>query len=159
MAIWRQDLARFWLIPEKLRQDIHSKLANSDRGDSTVRSLKWQLIAFVSAAEDAHDSRGEIAMLESVHSQFPGIKINIVVAEPSIPDKARANLRYDWNAGDIPLSFGDKHISRNLPALILIDPSGQTIWRHDGFTSPGQLGLLLRSKVGSPAYAEMFRHQ
>ncbi|MGH9584985.1 MAG: right-handed parallel beta-helix repeat-containing protein [Bryobacteraceae bacterium] len=142
-------------------QDAHSRsthVAEQTAPSSNIQ--KWSLIAVVSASAEAHDSRGEVAMMESVHAQFPEIQVKIVVDDQSIPDKNdRVNLRYDWNAGDIPVLFDDEQelhdlpVSR-IPALLLVNLSGKPIWKHEGFTAPGKLGLLLRSFV-TPEYAEM----
>lgn len=114
----------------------------------------WRLSAIVSASREDHDSRGEVAMMESIHAQFPGIRLRIVIDGKSIPDKNdRENLQYDWNTGNIPMSFDDEQ--SQLPALALTDPSGKVVWRHEGFTPPGELGPLLRSLVANPEYAKM----
>lgn len=121
----------------------------------------WCLVALVSAAEQDHGSRGQVAILESAHAQFPDIAARIVVEGQSVPaSNDRVNLRYNWNTGDLPLLFDDEQelhalpVSR-VPALLLVNPSGKLVWRHEGFTTPGELGLLLRSIVGAPGYAEM----
>ncbi len=122
---------------------------------------EWCLIAFVAASEAEHASRGEVAMLESVHAQFPNLQIQIAVDGQSLSNQNdRRNLRYNWNAGDIQLLFYSKERVRALslsqvPALILVNPSGEIAWRGAGFTQPGELGLLLRSLIGDPEYAGM----
>lgn len=126
-----------------------------------MQAQKWCLLAWVAAGEDEHDSRGQVAILESTHAQFPNIEAKIVVDGQSVPAKDdRTNLRYNWNTGDIPVSFDDEQKLHALPAsrmpgLVLVNPLGKVVWRHEGFTTPGELGLLLRSVVGAPAYAEM----
>lgn len=128
---------------------------------SCEQSHKWCLIAFVAASEVEHASRGEVAMLESVHAQFPGIEIQIAVDGQSLSNQHDSrNLRYNWNTGDIQVLFYSKERARALsltqvPTLILVNPSGEIAWRGEGFTPPGELGLLLRSFVGDPAYAGM----
>lgn len=114
----------------------------------------WSLTAFVSASEQDHESRGQVALLESVHRQFPELKIRIVVVGTSASNsESRGNLRYDWNTGDLGLEFSDA--ASRVPALVLTDASGKSMWRHDGFTSPGELGLVLRSFIGDPDYAQL----
>lgn len=96
------------------------------------------LTAFVSAREEDHESRGEIALLEGVHRQYPKLQIRIVVVGASGSNsESRENLHYDWNMGDLRLEFSDA-VSR-VPALVLADASGKPVWRHDGFTAPGSL--------------------
>jgi hypothetical protein len=76
-------------------------------------------------------------------------------------DQKASNLRYNWNTGNIPVIFeGEKNpagvdVSR-LPALVLTNASGKPVSSQKGFTPPGELGLLLRSRIGIPHYAEMF---
>lgn len=61
------------------------------------------------------------------------------------------NLRYDWNLGDISLlSAGSA-----APSAMLIALDGKVVWRHKGFVPPGDLGLMLRSFLGEPDYAQM----
>lgn len=143
-------------------EDAHSRelegecgaKAPDQEGDPLEPASPWQLTAVVSAASDAHDSRGEVAMLESIHAQFPQIQVKIVVDAESIPNESdRENLRYDWNAGDIPLAFKSLPAAQ-LPSLRLANPSGKIVWKHAGFTPPGELGILLRTYF-TPQYAEM----
>jgi hypothetical protein len=126
---------------------------NQPSATDTGQPGKWRLTSVVSASAEGHDSRGEVAMLESVHAQFPDLQVQIIVDSHSLqnPDD-RKNLRYDWNAGDIPVSFEDAKGS--LPVMTLVDPSGKNVWRHEGFTPPGEFGVVLRSHL-TPEYAEM----
>jgi hypothetical protein len=115
---------------------------------------KWRLTAFVSGSEEDHDSRGEVAILESIHAQFPEIQVKIVVDGRSVSNAVdRENLPYDWNTRDIPVSFDDTN--ERHPVMILVSPSGKLVWRREEFGPPGELGLLLRSCVGKPEYARM----
>jgi hypothetical protein len=61
---------------------------------------------------------------------------------------------------DLNLPFLDAPVYKqveitHLPALILVNPEGKTVWRHDGYTLAGQLGLMLSSLIGNPDYAQM----
>jgi hypothetical protein len=123
----------------------------SDEGGHEARELR--LTGFVSASEQDHQSRGQVALLESVHRQFPKLQIRIVVVSASSDSESRDNLRYDWNTADLRVEFDDA-LSR-FPLLVLTDATGKTIWRHDGFAAPGELGLALRSFLGNPDYAQL----
>jgi hypothetical protein len=115
---------------------------------------KWRLTALVSGSDEDHDSRGEVAMLESIHAQFPEIQVKIIVDGQSILNAVdRENLPYDWNTRDIPVSFDDTN--EGYPVMALVDPSGKPVWRREGLAPPGELGLLLQSCVGHPEYAKM----
>ncbi len=75
-------------------------------------------------------------------------------------EKQKRNLPYDWNLGAIQLWFDDGSLARALqvarmPSLVLVNPERKVVWRHDGFTVPGELGLRLRSFLGDPDYARM----
>lgn len=121
----------------------------------------WTLLAFVSAAEEDHDSRGQVAGVLSAHRQFDsaGLRVVVVAANPVEEERAR-NLRYDWNTGSVPVVFDDGRARRALglsatPSLILANPAGRVLWRHEGVAPPGDLGLALRSNLGNPDYAQL----
>ena len=116
------------------------------------------LEAFVSADERGSKSRGQVTLLESVHRQFPQLQIEIFVRGRL---SARSNLRYDWNTGDLSLVLDDAEIpaSPTYPALALKTASGKLLWHHDGFTSPAELGLMLRSFLGHPQFAKLSSDQ
>lgn len=122
---------------------------------------QWCLRAFVSTNEQDHESRGQIAMLESVHRQFPQLEMRIVGARPnSSAQNGAGDLRYDWNTGNLDVLSDEVQALRTsvisrLPTLVLMNAAGKLVWLHEGFTPPGELGLLLRSLVGNPQYAEM----
>ncbi len=125
------------------------------------QSQQLCLRAFVSANRQDHESRGQIALLESIHRQFPQLQIEIVVNGARRDQSAATNLQYDWNSGDIPILFDDGNpldspAILHRPALRLTNASGQLLWRHDGLTPPGELGLFLRSLLGNPQYSEMY---
>ncbi len=129
---------------------------------SCLSTHRWCLLAFESD-DDSQDpaSRGEVALLESVHRQFPALELQFIVPDQGPPRRNGAtNLRYDWNTGDVPVLL-DPGVARkalavsHLPATVLLDPSGNIAWRRDGLAPPAELGLTLRALVGSPQYAEM----
>jgi hypothetical protein len=121
----------------------------------------WCLLAFISDDPEDHASRGEVTLLESVHQQFPSLDMQLVVpARNSANQTAARNLHYDWNTRDLPVVFDAGDARRRLavlrlPTIVLVDPSGRIAWRHDGFTTPAELGTRLRSSIGNPQYAEM----
>jgi hypothetical protein len=110
----------------------------------------WCLTAFVTANDGDHDSRGQVALLASVHREFPTLKIRIIVVGAS---GVNENLRFDWNTGDLFPQAGDR--AGQLPAVFLTDESGKEGWRHIGLTHPGELGLALRSFIGEPQFAQL----
>jgi hypothetical protein len=109
--------------------------------------------AYLSGAPDDHDSRGQLALLTSLHRQFPDLPVRIVAigtAEPA------ANLGYDWNIRDIPISFEPPALHfDHLPAVTITDSSGKVLWKHAGITPPGDLGLEVRSFHGNPDFSTM----
>ena len=108
-----------------------------------------------------HDSRGQITILESALAQFHSSGLEAIVVSTDLPDAEHSrNLQYDWNMGPIRLLLDDGNAARalkvpHMPTLILVSPSGEITWRHDGFTLPGDLGLALRFFLGDPDYAQM----
>ncbi len=119
---------------------------------------KWTLLAFVSASAEDHDSRGQVALLLSVHRQFPKLDVRIVSSE------ARENLRFDWNTGDVPVLSDDGAARRALhvnqmPSVVLLNPDGRLAWRHEGLTLPADLGLAVRDWIGSPDYSQLTHSQ
>ena len=111
-------------------QDKHSRALRLPADNTTSpsgrrKSSGWTLTAVVSDSPEDHDSRGQVNLIESVHRQFPALAIQIV------PSTSTAT------------------------ALRLEDPSRRVVWRHDGPTPPGDLGLAVRSFLGHPDYAQM----
>ena len=125
---------------------------------------KWTLLCFVSASPDDHDSRGQVTLLASAWNQFhpAGLDANIIVRALRDPETER-NLAYDWNVGMIPIFFdhgdGGQVLNQPIPSLVLVNPAGQIVWRQNGLTTPGQLGLTLRSFLGNPDYAQLGSEQ
>ncbi len=122
---------------------------------------KWVLLAFVSTAPADHDSRGQVAIIESAQRQFHSAGLEVIIIPAQVADEEHArNLQYDWNLGAIRLLFDDGSAARalnvlHMPALVLVNPGRKIVWHHDGFTLPGELGLKLRSFLGRPDYAQM----
>jgi hypothetical protein len=124
---------------------------------------KWLLAGFVSAAPERDvASRGQITLLESAQAQFRAVGLRVIVIAADLPAAAPAhNLQYDWSLGDIPLLLDQDRSSlracglSKIPSTILINPAGKVVWRHDDFVAPGELGLLLRSSLGEPNYAQL----
>lgn len=108
-----------------------------------------------------HDSRGQVASIESADRQFHSVGLQTVIIPEKVSDAEQArNLHYNWNTGAIPLLFDNGNAARalnvlHIPALVLVSPGGKIVWHHDGFTLPGDVGLTLRSFVGAPDYAQM----
>ena len=121
-------------------QDSHSTMRREAGEIFPARNVL--LTAFVVARE-------QVPQLISVHRQFPDLPLAIV---SNAPAEAQSNLRFDWNLGDIPLTFDSKLVA---PAVILEDAAGHVLWRHDGLISPGELGLALRKFAGQPDYARL----
>lgn len=121
-------------------QDAHSRF---DRGGSTRhRTQQVSLFAVVVARE-------QVPELISLHRQFPDMPLTIVTSAPA---EAQANLRFDWNTGDIPMRF-DRGVTQ--PGTVLKNAAGEVVWRHDGLVSPAELGLAIRSFLGDPDYARL----
>ena len=122
---------------------------------------QWTLLGLVAVGEGENDSRGQIALVESVHRQFPHLAVKIVVSRMTASAlESRENLRYDWNTGDIPVLFDDGSAARALrvdrtPSVVLLDPKGRLMWRYLNLTLPAELGLALRDFIGLPNYAEL----
>ncbi len=118
---------------------------------------RWLLAAFVPAPE-ANDAagRGQVTLLRSAARQFrsAGMKALVVAGKPAGAETA-ANLKYDWHLGSADLLFSGDAAKGRAPSTLLLDPAGRVVWRHEGLTPPGELGLALRSLVGEPDYARM----
>ena len=118
---------------------------------------RWRLSAFVS---DDDDSRGQVALVASAYRQFYSAGLDAVIVAPGAADTDRGRNRvWDWNLGPMILSDGGAtrqrlHVS-GTPALVLENAAGQIVWRHNGLTAPGDLGLALRSHLGNPDYAKL----
>lgn len=117
----------------------------------------WCLRVFVSLDEQDHASRGQVTLIESIHRQFSGLRVEIVASRKAGVQIAPEDVRYNWNTEGIPVVFDapENIIPSRFPSLILTNSSGNTVWRHDGFTVPGDIGLALRSLIGKPEYARM----
>jgi hypothetical protein len=142
-------------VPAFALRDAGGKIASSRNPG------QWTLLAWVAVGEGENDSRGQIALIESVHRQFPHLAVKIVVSRMTASDpESRENLRYDWNTCDLPVLFDDGSAARALrldraPSVVLLDPEGRLMWRYRNLTPPAELGLALRDFIGSPNYAEL----
>jgi hypothetical protein len=122
---------------------------------SLVRPAQWRLYAFVPLSGD------EVVLVASAYRQFHAAGLDtVLIAEGGGDREGSRNLRRDWNLGDLNLLFDNGEAARllnlsGLPALILVNAAGQIVWRHDGFTPPGNLGLALRAHLGNPDYAQL----
>ena len=139
-----------------------------DEAGQSVRAREpgqWTLLAFVKAGDGEDDSRGQIALVLSIHRQFPHLAIRLVASGKTLLSReSRENLRYDWNTGDLPVLFDDGAAAGTLqvdklPAVLLLDPEGRLAWRHESLTSPAELGLAIRELVGSPSYSQLAPEQ
>lgn len=114
----------------------------------------WRLYAFVSS-----DGNG-LTIAASAHRQFHSLGLDTVLIVPAdlSPEQA-SNLRWDWNLPGATVLCDDgaarKALQISGPAIILVSAAGRIAWRHDGLTSPGDLGLILRSYLGNPDYAQL----
>ena len=139
-------------------------IASRDPG-KFPKSSKWTLWAFVSAASEDHDSRGQIAVLESAFSQFRSVDLDAVVVPSDVPGREQQqNLQYDWHLESIRIIAKEAEEERALkvrrrPTLVLMNPRNHIIWRHDGLTTPSELGLAVRSFLGNPDYSRMDSQQ
>ena len=85
----------------------------------------------------------------------------VVMAELPLASQAARTLAYDWNLGRVPLLVDEGRSAlkacglSSVPSMILISPERKIIWRNDGAAAPGELGLILRSSLGEPRYAQM----
>lgn len=122
---------------------------------SLARPTHWRLYAFVPPSGDG------VALVASAYRQFHAAGLDTVLIAEGGDDRGGArNLRWDWNLGDINLLYDNGDAAKLLklsgqPALMLVDAAGQIVWRHDGFTPPGNLGLELRAHLGDPDYAQL----
>jgi hypothetical protein len=127
--------------------------AQQNAGRERAKAQSCSVAAFVSAAAEDNESRGQIALLTSIHRQFPDLPVRIVAIGAG---ENGANLAYDWNVRDIPISFEPPAVHfDHLPAVIITDSSGKILWKHDGVTPPGDLGLAVRSFHGNPDFSTM----
>jgi len=122
---------------------------------SLASPAKWRLYAFVPPSGD------QVALVASAYRQFhaAGLDAVLIAEGGGDPERAR-NLRWDWNLGAIELLFDNGESAKPLklsdrPALMLVNAAGQIVWRHDGWTPPGNLGLALRAHLGDPDYAQL----
>lgn len=122
---------------------------------SLARPSQWRLYAFVPR------SGSQVALVASAYRQFHAAGLDTVLIAEGGGDRAPArNLRWDWRLGGIDLLFDDGQAARLLKlsgpaALLLVNAAGRIVWRHDGSTPPGDLGLALRAHLGHPDYAQL----
>jgi len=125
----------------------HAQMPRLRLPGANTRPGAWRLYGFVPASGD------DAAILASACRQFHAAGLDTILIAP-------ANLGWDWNLGEIPVVFDDGsargalHITV-VPAAMLVNPAGQIVWRHDGPTAPGELGLALRTHLGNPDYARL----
>jgi hypothetical protein len=126
---------------------------NAFRNAESGQPEPCSVTAFVSAAPEDIQSRGQIALITSIHRQFPNLPVRIVVIGAA---ENGGNLSYDWSTRDIPISFDPPSFQLDkLPAVMITDSSGKVLWKHNGITPPGDLGLAIRSFHGDPNFSTM----
>jgi len=106
----------------------------------------WRLYGFVPRSGDG------VAILASAWRQFHAAGLTVILVVPGDAAQAR-DVRWDWNVGEMPVLFGDRNA--RVPAAILVDPEGRTVWQPDGPIAPGDLGLALRANLGNPDYVQL----
>ena len=122
---------------------------------SLAGAPQWRLFAFVPLSGD------QVALVASAYRQFHAAGLDTVLIAEGGSNRVQArNLRWDWNLGAINLLTDNGEAAKLLklstvPALLLVNAAGQIVWRHDGSTSPGDLGLALRAHLGNPDYAHL----
>jgi hypothetical protein len=114
----------------------------------------WRLYGVVPRSGD------QVAIAASAYRQFHAAGLEAVLIAPAGDGEEMRNLHWDWNLGDIAVLFDDGAACGALevsvrPELMLVNPAGQVVWRHDGPVSPGDLGLALRAHLGDPDYAKL----
>jgi hypothetical protein len=114
----------------------------------------WRLLGLVSQSGEG------VAILASAYRQFHAAGLNAILIVPRGKPEQDHNLHWDWNLGDMGVAFDDGaainalHVS-SVPAVLLVNPAGQIVWRHDGPIPPGDLGLALRRYLGNPDYSQL----
>jgi hypothetical protein len=121
----------------------------------------WRLSAFVL---DNDHAPGQMALISSAWRQFHAAGLDVVIIAPAADAEHTRNRAWDWRLGSMLLSEEGAaaalrlHVSA-IPAMVLEKVSeneaSQIVWRHDGITTPGDLGLALRSHLGNPDYAKL----
>ena len=111
----------------------------------------WRLSAFISGDDLG---RAQANLVASAYRQFHSLGLEAVVVMPN------ADRISEWIVDGITLQSDDGVARRRLhvsstPALVLENAAGQVLWRHEGFTAPGDLGLALRSYLGNPGYRKL----
>lgn len=112
---------------------------------------RWRLFGFVPQSGE------DLAILTSAYRQFHAAGLDLTVIAP-------ANVPLDWNLADVTVRLDDGsaratfHVTET-PAAVLVNAAGQIVWRHDGPTAPGDLGIALRQHFGEPNYAQLISEQ
>lgn len=136
-------------VPRLTLRDAGGRAAAID-----ARPGAWRLYGFVPRSGD------DVAILASAYRQFYAAGLDALLIAPAGDAEQARNLCWDWNLGDMAVLFDDGSARSALqvsviPAAVLVNAAGQIVWRHDGPTSPGDLGLALRRHLGNPDYAQL----
>ena len=98
--------------------------------------------------------------MASVYRQFHAAQLEVILIVPRGEPERERNQRWDWNLGGMTVLFDDGSARaalgvRAVTALMLVNAAGEILWRHDGVTAPGELGLALRSRLGEPDHGRL----
>lgn len=112
-----------------------------------VPQTGWALHAAVSGDPEDRNSRALVAVMQSVHRQYPALNCVISVAHFG------ENLRWNWNTGSMKI---EQEVRRApVPVIELTDPQGVVKWSSARPPAPGDLGIALRSELGPPHFAQI----
>jgi len=119
-----------------------------------ARGGGWRLWSFVPASGE------QVALVASVYRQFHAAQLEVILIVPRGEPERERNQRWDWNLGGMTVLFDDGSARaalgvRAVTALMLVNAAGEILWRHDGVTAPGELGLALRSRLGEPDHGRL----
>jgi hypothetical protein len=127
VAQWRTSTGRFDGFDSWQREAGQD--AHSSFSRVPTQGTSPRRIRMVAVLSDNADSRGEAVLLASVRRQFPALPMQVVA-----PGSGQTG-----------------------PAVRILDEAGRLLWQHEGFTTPGDLGLAVRSFAGNPDYAQLTR--
>jgi hypothetical protein len=148
--LWLDPLLDWVLRPREAKAGalaVRASAGSPRNAPPELRPSKEKWLLALLAGKAATEARSQLVFIQAALAQYGGSGL-----EARVVADCDANLKYDWNFGDVHCAEGSAASPapavESLPVLLLISPAGQVLGRWEGFAPPAELGLTLKHFLG-----------